>query len=249
MSKLLNHICSLLEFRANPNRAPLTKRRCHIHDSMEVHVFANECAPSMSLIVVRCFLGTSRMQVHVSAHTHKPCPKPKPPCKKPISHPSPKPCSKPKPPPCKKPTSHPSPKPCSKPKPPPCKKKSPSHSSKKCPPSPSSHSSHSPSHSDGSRNSPFSGSNGDNPSPSPSGDSEDVYMSTGACFAGTRAKPTATPLPSGALPILSDHGGAVMYKPVAVHYLWVGNWTGRQKGIVKAFTSSRSSKDPAATGE
>ena len=40
-----------------------------------------------------------------------------------------------------------------------------------------------------------------------------------------------------------------MYKPVAVHYLWVGEWTDGQKAVVKGFTSAVLTKDAAASGE
>ena len=36
---------------------------------------------------------------------------------------------------------------------------------------------------------------------------------------------------------------------ITVHYLWVGDWSGGQKGIVKAFTDSISTRDGGATGE
>ena len=57
------------------------------------------------------------------------------------------------------------------------------------------------------------------------------------------------PAVSAGPPILYNHGGEVMYKPVAVHYLWVGEWTDGQKAVVKGFTSAVSTKDAAATGE
>ena len=57
------------------------------------------------------------------------------------------------------------------------------------------------------------------------------------------------PAVSAGPPVLYNHGGEVMYKPVAVHYLWVGSWTDGQKAVVKEFTSAVSTKDTLATGE
>lgn len=44
-------------------------------------------------------------------------------------------------------------------------------------------------------------------------------------------------------------GGEVMYNPVTVHFIWVGNWQQAQKTVVKTFVDSISSTDAAVTGE
>ena len=67
--------------------------------------------------------------------------------------------------------------------------------------------------------------------------------------ASAAAAPDAAAVNKDAAGVLYNHGGGVMTHGITVHYLWVGDWSGGQKGIVKAFTDSISTRDGGATGE
>lgn len=79
-------------------------------------------------------------------------------------------------------------------------------------------------------------------------DSDKCYAISTTSLATMTARSATIPRGTApTAPVLYNKGGEVMSAPVAVHYLWVGDWSDKQKGIVKTFISSLSTGDAGAT--